>query len=1185
MAFNVKKEYAALMARSQKYATNISKMYSDAVNELLELASKVSTPQGEMFSFEANPKLAKQASDVLRRLQAATTAAIKKGIKLEWEKGNEAADKFLSTTFGKKVLNDPRFAGWTKRNGDALNAFLKSHTGGMVLSDKVWKTAKQLRDEMEIAISVSLGSGKSASTISREVRQYLREPDKLFRRARVGTDADGNPIYKLSEAAKAYHPGRGVYRSSYKNAMRLARTETNAAYRTADSERWQQMDFVTGIRISLSHSHPMPDICDTLAGDYPKDFKFTGWHPQCFCYATPITVSQEKFVEMQQAILNGETIDTSDQQIIDMPENFVNWCEQNRARIERAEKEHTLPYFIKDNMEIVKSSMFPNGQVDYSKVAEFFTDEEKAKFATDIDRIFVNKYNQIDDDTARSIVGASDLLGTTFAPKGDIVMASVKNIHPCQNGVNAKNVIKIADSIAEEGLKDAPTALKVGNDYYLLDGHHRVAAEMIAGKQKVQLRVAEISKEEWQEAFVKKLASDDNFKRGKELFAALKDVSDVDTLKLGEALKKGDLTAIKAETEKLSQIKSELTHLFYVDDGLAQAKQYGYQAIMGVEKSVTAKIDGWSSLTLEQQAAKLDFEANKYLGGNMIHKATGKPVQELYPTWKVSQKAYLKELAAVKDKIEWKSLNAEFSSLTTFNGGAGYDVLQIKASNAFAAGDKAAAKAAMSEMQEFQFVKAEGKKAVSFAYNNQKSSKLMGIADDYELAMHKGDLATAKKALADLHEWETIDVQWEGVVKTLDGFDGKYQKIIKTAYTDALEAGNYKQARSAVEEAKKWKDIIPAFKEAAAFKSKSPQYNQLVAEMQEAIDKGNLAAAKTKQAQIADKRALLDKKYGKVNKTNAEFQDSYSQERKNAALWDTEKGATMAGRQHGKLADDTLFNSASESWKAAIEKEKKAEVLIDRYKRGEITRAELEAIAKQQELPVYAYDNGFGVEFITQRQAMFEYTHHYCDVNEPLELRTYGCRQDIERFYAKANAMTDYLDTCATPKDMWFQRGDSDMSAVLGRLEFAGQADDSIRKVCGKYISDLKTSDLQVLVGKTMQEGGFMSAGSAKRKGFDEGWGKRVIINIFAPNGSRAMYAEHFSDFGNGAKSWRWDGSRQSTQFSQEFETIFQRGTKMRITKAEVGTYNGSNVVYLDVEIVGQEARNLSYVPKSKISS
>ena len=49
-----------------------------------------------------------------------------------------------------------------------------------------------------------------------------------------------------------YHPGQGVYRSSYKNARRLAVTETNMAYRTSDYLRWQQMEFVVGIRVVMS---------------------------------------------------------------------------------------------------------------------------------------------------------------------------------------------------------------------------------------------------------------------------------------------------------------------------------------------------------------------------------------------------------------------------------------------------------------------------------------------------------------------------------------------------------------------------------------------------------------------------------------------------------------------------------------------------------------------------------------------------------------------------------------------------------------------------------------------------------------------------------------------------------------------------------------------------------------------
>lgn len=1042
MAFDAKKEYASLKARTDKYATDISKIYSNAVNELLKL---IPAEAGEEFSFEDNPRIAKKASDILRRMQAAAETAIRKDIKLEWALGNKAADEFLSTMFGKKVLNDPRFAGWTKRNGDALNAFMESHAGGMTLSDRIWKTAEQLRDEMQLAVSVSIGSGKSASTISREVRQYLKYPDKLFRRVKIGTNPDGTPKYRLSEAAKAFHSGKGVYRSSYKNAMRLARTETNAAYRTADSERWRQMDFVTGIRISLSHSHPMPDICDELAGDYPKDFIFTGWHPQCFCYATPITISQDKFVEMQKAKLAGEQYDTSAEQITEMPDKFTEWCERNKGRIAEAQKNGTLPYFLKDNPE------------------------------------------------------------------------------------------KLKEALSASQLKEA---LKT-----------------------------------------------EEYRLGKETLARIRQIPDYDTAAMQKALKSGDLEAIKAETEKYAQVKEQLNSLTYIDNGFEEAKKWGMKNILASEQNVAEHIAKWEETGgLKMVESSSDWYAHKYLGGNVIDKATGLHTQEKFPHWKVLQKAYERQIVIAQDKIEWQQLDKTLKDLQMFSGGSGYDALYTKASNAFALKNKELVKATISEMEEFRTVAEETKALYGKFVSKTKSQAIAELDNAIESALEQGNIAEAKKGVSELKEWVMIDDAWSDASKVFDGTDSKLSKTLKAAYSDALESGNMVQAKSALQEAGKWQELIPAFKEAAAFKSKSAEYNKLVAELGDAIDAGDSDLAKKKADAVAQKRALLDKKYGKGKKVKAEFKDNYSHERKNAALWDTESEAMKAGRQHGKLADDTLFNSASESWKAAIEEEKKAEALINRYKKGEITRAELEALAKQQRLPVYAYDDGFGIEFMTQRQAMYEYTHHYRDVNVPLELRAYDQSQEIERFYAKVNAITDYIDTCATPKDMWFQRGDDDLSAVLGRLEFAGQADDSIRKICGKSISDLKTSDLQELVGKTMQEGGFMSAGSAKRKGFDESWGKRVIINIFAPNGSRAMYAEHFSEFGRGAQSWRWDGSRQSTSFSREFETIFQRGTKMRITKAEIGTYDGNNVVYLDVEIVGQEARNISYVPKSKIS-
>jgi len=150
---------------------------------------------------------------------------------------------------------------------------------------------------------------------------------------------------------------RGVYRSSYRNARRLAATETNLAYRTADHLRWQQMDFVVGIKVQLSNNHNCKgvpagrfyDICDELQGRYPKDFKFTGWHPLCRCYATPVLMSNEEFAQSLLSERNGEKAPRSANEVTALPDNFKEWVEKNKERIEAATDRGTLPYFIRDN--------------------------------------------------------------------------------------------------------------------------------------------------------------------------------------------------------------------------------------------------------------------------------------------------------------------------------------------------------------------------------------------------------------------------------------------------------------------------------------------------------------------------------------------------------------------------------------------------------------------------------------------------------------------------------------------------------------------------------------------------------------------------------------------------------------------------------------------------------------------
>lgn len=118
-------------------------------------------------------------------------------------------------------------------------------------------------------------------------------------------------------------------------------------------------------------------------------------------------------------------------------------------------------------------------------------------------------------------------------------------------------------------------------------------------------------------------------------------------------------------------------------------------------------------------------------------------------------------------------------------------------------------------------------------------------------------------------------------------------------------------------------------------------------------------------------------------------------------------------------------------------------------------------------------------------------------------------------------------------------------------------------------------SDPKTWIGKTFQEGGFMSAGSAKGKGLL----KKITMNIFAPKGTQASYFEPFSAYGNGGKR-SWNGKSSQSSYSQEFETVFQRGTKFKVTKVE----EKFGHIYLDCEIIDQEVKDLSYVSKSAIN-
>ena len=198
-------------------------------------------------------------------------------------------------------------------------------------------------------MDIALRDGTPANRLATDLKQYLKYPDKLFRRVR-----DEHGQLQLSKRAKEFHPGAGVYRSSYKNARRLAVTETNMAYHKADNERWRKLDFVLGYEVQVSGTNPnVCPLCVELAGKYPKEFEFVGWHPHCRCHAVPIMEDVDSFQARQDALLRGERIPATGQ-VTAPPKNFTDHIANNSDRIQRASKAGTLPYFVRDNYKVGK---------------------------------------------------------------------------------------------------------------------------------------------------------------------------------------------------------------------------------------------------------------------------------------------------------------------------------------------------------------------------------------------------------------------------------------------------------------------------------------------------------------------------------------------------------------------------------------------------------------------------------------------------------------------------------------------------------------------------------------------------------------------------------------------------------------------------------------------------------------
>ena len=385
---------------TEAYAQAVQSLYDKATLAITRAAARGKIDPDTPFSFDMYPSVQKEMQRITEQLAERVTVVIESGSKKQWLFACDKNDAFISSIMDTSKVSKARLKKMQDRNLDALAAFQGRKVDGMNLSQRVWKYVGQFKDQLENALDVGLGEGRSADELSRDVRQNLRDPNRLFRRVR---DKRGNLV--LSKRAAAFHPGRGVYRSSYKNAMRLTRSEINMAYRESDWQRWQSLDFVVGFEIHRSNHEPLCkcDTCAKLVGRYPKTFKFKGWHPQCMCYATPVLMDEETFDENElgdlKAALRGTTYkhQQAKNAVSDVPDGFKAWVKDH---VEAQKGWASTPYFIKDNfvdgqlgkgLKIAMPTTTPAGKVDFHVPFDKLPSDERRKFNNEMT-------NRVDDD-------------------------------------------------------------------------------------------------------------------------------------------------------------------------------------------------------------------------------------------------------------------------------------------------------------------------------------------------------------------------------------------------------------------------------------------------------------------------------------------------------------------------------------------------------------------------------------------------------------------------------------------------------------------------------------------------------------------------------------------------------------------------------------------------------------------
>lgn len=657
------------------YNKRLGRLYSDYVKKLTSLGYGEDVLEDDaLFNFDNFPQLKARLNEIFNDYYQNSLLCYKGGITdgvaLAYNHDEMVIGGYsVLTDKAIRVARDTAAATFISNRLKAKN--------GLNLSQIIWNYCQQTKSEFEMAMSNTIADGikkgSSAEEVGKSIRKYLNDPDMMYRRYhtikvqkngkkkdvvtwRRRRIIDGKVCFVEEPLEKV---GMGVYRSARKNALRVARTEINAAYHKARNERWQNEPFVIGQYIHVSPQHNIDDICNDLEGRYPKDYVWISWHPQCICTSDPITIQGEEKKEFYKRLMAGEDMNNyvSPFAVLTMPEKYNQYIKDNSEAIVKAGMRGKLAWHLQDNTKYWAHLLSPS-------------DRKK--------------------------------LGLKAVSSKELILAKAKERHALRTKEQIDKIQSRWDKHRRDyynGLVHNLLGSKSVTDIKSQDLFERYYAIRYAIKEKKSASEIASLFDRFKRGYQTKLAWTDR-KVAMNVMKVAANYGETDVSAVLSALKSANYTLARKEAKTLANAisaikKDELSLSALIPDVNKWHKQFTSQELHGVYDAVEAKLAQWQSLTLEKQASKLKFEAIDFLGGNM------NGVQQKYATWKVSQAAYLKKLDEVKTAIDWININKAYTDVKGYNTQSKvYHKILFDLKNAMVAQDKDLAKQLIKEAED-----------------------------------------------------------------------------------------------------------------------------------------------------------------------------------------------------------------------------------------------------------------------------------------------------------------------------------------------------------------------------------------------------------------------------------------------------------------------------------------------------